>query len=105
YYRPRSITGPLVLIALGLVFLLHNIGVLHSVTFWMWLSRWWPLLLIALGLVKLVEYMWARQSGAPAPRAGAGLVVLVIFLIFLGTTTSRLSGVNWHGVRGEIVSE
>jgi Putative adhesin/Domain of unknown function (DUF5668) len=105
YYRHRSITGPLVLIAVGLIFLLHNIGVLHAATFWIWLGHWWPLVLIALGLVKLLEYMWARQTGTPAPRVGAGLVVLVLFLIFLGTATRHLSDVNWRGVRGQITAD
>lgn len=108
YYRHsrhRSITGPLVIIAIGIIFLLHNIGVLPAAAFWMWLARWWPVVLIALGLVKLVEYMWARQTGTPAPRVGVGLVFLVLFLIVLGNATHHLSDVNWRGVHNQIAAE
>lgn len=108
YYRPyryRSITGPLILIAIGVLFLLANMGVLsREVVFWWW-ARWWPVVLIALGVIKLLEYMWARQNGRPSPRLGGGAVLLLVLVIIFGVTTNRLSGVNWQGLRGEIVTE
>jgi len=42
--------GPVLMIAVGFIFLLHNLGVLR---FYM-ILRWWPVLLIALGVYLLV---------------------------------------------------
>lgn len=48
----RGISGAIILIALGVAFLLQNLGV---VSFdWFWLVRFWPLLLILLGLDLLL---------------------------------------------------
>lgn len=104
-YPRRSIFGPLVLIALGVVFLLHNMGVISSHVFFMWFGRWWPLILIALGVVKLLEYTWARQKGYPPPRVGAGIVVFLVFFILFGFTTTGLTRLNWGGIRSEIEAE
>ena len=101
-YRRRSIFGPLVLIALGTVLLLGNMGVINSHAFFTWFGRWWPVLLIALGLVKLLEYTWARQKGYPPPRLGAGIVVFLVFFIIFGLTTTGLTRVNWSGIGSEI---
>lgn len=99
--RPRSLFGPLLLIAIGILFLLRNFGVISSNAFWWWFSRYWPVLLILLGLVRLVEYMWARQSGSPPPRMGAGAIVVLVFFIIFGLTTTGISRVNWQGVRDD----
>lgn len=103
YYsrRPRSLFGPLLLIAIGVLFLLRNFGVISSNAFWWWFSRYWPVLLIVLGLVRLAEYMWARSSGSPPPRMGAAAIFLLVLFIMIGVTTTGISRVNWQGVRDD----
>lgn len=61
--RPPSLVGPLVLIALGLLFLLTNLGVL-SPRVWDTLWRLWPFALIALGVEVLVgrRTPWGRLA-------------------------------------------
>lgn len=103
YYprRQRSLFGPLLLIAIGVLFLLRNFGVISGQAFWWWFGRYWPVLLILLGLVRLAEYAWARQSGNPPPRVGAGAIVFLVFFIMFGLTTTGISRVNWQGVRDD----
>lgn len=101
YYSPRrqrSLFGPIVLIAIGVVLLLRNFGVISTRGFWIWFSNYWPILLILLGVIKLIEYMWARASGNPSPRLGAGAIVFLVFFIIFGITTTRVSRVDWHGL-------
>jgi DUF4097 and DUF4098 domain-containing protein YvlB len=105
YYRPRrqrSLFGPLVLIAIGVVFLLRNFGVISRYGLWMWFSKYWPLLLILLGLVKLGEYIWARQTGNPPPRTGAGAIVFLVFFVLFGLGATGVSRVDWRGVGNQI---
>jgi DUF4097 and DUF4098 domain-containing protein YvlB len=96
--RPRSFFGPLVLIAIGVILLLRNFGIISTRGFWLWFSNYWPILLILLGVVKLIEYMWARASGNASPRLGAGAIVFLVFFIIFGLTTTRVSHVDWHGL-------
>lgn len=95
YSHPRSLFGPLVLVTIGVLFLLRNIGVIPYSTMGVWFARYWPLLLIIWGFTKLVEYFWARRVGQPAPGIGAGGVVLLIFLILGGLGASASRNVNW----------
>jgi cell wall-active antibiotic response 4TMS protein YvqF len=46
----RSIVGGLVIITIGVIFLLDNLGVLEGHAF----ARWWPLVLVVIGVSKLV---------------------------------------------------
>jgi|HubBroStandDraft_1064217.scaffolds.fasta_scaffold133628_2 hypothetical protein len=68
----RFPVAPVVLIALGTIFLLHN---LDMIDFERWL-RYWPVLLIALGAYMLVARMntsGSSRSGTPErPRDGGG---------------------------------
>jgi DUF4097 and DUF4098 domain-containing protein YvlB len=100
--QPRSLFGPLLLIAVGVLFLLRNFGVIRSQAFWFWFSRYWPVLLILLGLVRLVEYMWARQSGNAPPRMGGGAVFFLVCFIIFGLTTTGISRVDWQGFGDQI---
>src|ERR1044072_7214651 len=51
-YRPqRSISGPLIHIAVGLVFLLATMHVLSLHNVWMWFGHYWPALLIVMLIV------------------------------------------------------
>jgi hypothetical protein len=108
YYRPerpRSIFGPIVLTAIGIVLLLCTTGKVSWQSFWLGFARYWPVLLILWGVSKLVEYLWAKQKGYPPPRLGAGSIVFLIFFILFGITTTRVAGINWHGVRTAIESD
>lgn len=71
-----SLFGPIVLISIGVLFLLNNLGFLPNLTFnWMAALQLWPLLLILIGLNIVV-----RQ----APRPLGGLLSAIIGLIAVG---------------------
>lgn len=99
YYRRRSIAGPVILIGLGVLFLLANIGALNKAQLWWWFATYWPLLLILLGVIRLAEYIIARNSGGPTPRFGGGSVFLLILFIFIGVGATQSRRVNWDAVR------
>jgi hypothetical protein len=65
----RGLVGPAVLIALGILLLLTNLGVI-PVDIWRLAWRLWPLLLIALGLELLVT-----------GRASWGMFVLALLVV------------------------
>src|SRR5437660_526790 len=58
--RRRSLAGPVILILVGLLFLLKNMG-MHIELFGIF-ARWWPVLLIVAGVVKIVETYQADQK-------------------------------------------
>src|SRR5437016_1687515 len=95
YYYPRSLFGPLFLAAIGVLFLLRNMGMISYRSMGWWFSHYWPVLLILWGVIKLLEYSWARKAGRPAPGIGAGGVVFLICLIMSGIASSAASRVNW----------
>jgi hypothetical protein len=72
--RRRSLLGPLILIALGVVFLLNNMGIL-SWNVWEVIFRLWPILVIAIGL----DLLLGRRSAL-----GAVLAFLITLAILLG---------------------
>ncbi|HEY6271746.1 MAG TPA: DUF4097 family beta strand repeat-containing protein [Terriglobales bacterium] len=100
--RPRSIFGPIVLVAVGIILLLATTGRISLHSFGWWFSHYWPIILIFWGVAKLAEYIWAKQKGYPPPRLGAGSIVFLVFFILFGITTTRLSGVDWAGWPGVI---
>jgi hypothetical protein len=55
----QAIRGPIVLIAIGVLFAIHQAGVLPF-------SRTWPLLIIVVGVMKLIE-RWNAQRPPSAP--------------------------------------
>ncbi|MFZ5822850.1 MAG: LiaF transmembrane domain-containing protein [Bacillota bacterium] len=71
--RRRSFTGPVILIVIGLVILLNNLGLLGW-TIWEILWRFWPVWLIAIG----IDMMFGRRG-----RWG-GLLALALVLTMLG---------------------
>ncbi len=94
--RPqRSTSGPIILIAVGLVFLLATMHVvsLHSV--WMWFGHYWPLLLIILGLIKLAEHYQAQRTGTRSTGVGVGGAFLIVMLIVFGLIATQTSRVDW----------
>jgi len=100
--RPRSLTGPLVLLILGGVFLWKN---LHPDTpIFEIMAQYWPFLLIGWGLIRLVEVAFTSEQR----RGGftGGEIVLVILICCAGSLVwaARENGIhidsrglNWWG--------
>ncbi len=100
----RSIAGPVVLILIGLLFLLRNLGV-RIPLFYMF-AHYWPVLLILWGLIKLWEYEIARKSGARAAGIGFGGGLLLFLLIIFGLSMTGIdrarNNINWGELRDEV---
>ena len=75
----RSLFWPIVLISVGVIWLLGNLGVLGPTNLLV-LFRLWPLLLIAIGLDLLI----GRDSALIGTVIGVGTVGLVIVLMLVG---------------------
>ncbi len=86
--RRSSIVGPLLLIAVGVIFLLIQTGHMSMRFFWAWYGRWWPVLLIGVGLIMLLEWGWDQyfHSGEPIRRRslGGGVFALILFFGIMG---------------------
>lgn len=87
--QPRSIVGPLILLALGVLFLLAQTGRVAWPDIVIWYSRWWPMVLVLAGVLLLGE--WALDQRAYAAgqayrgrTVGGGMVFLLILLAFFG---------------------
>jgi len=87
-HRRRSLAGPIVLIILGVVFLLGNIGYVSWARLGYLFARYWPVLIIVWGLVKLLEHYQARREGYVYGGIGAGGVFWLIVLILFGLSAS-----------------
>jgi lia operon protein LiaF len=57
----KSAVGALVLIGLGVLFLLSNLGMLPPLG--PLFARWWPLILIAVGVAGLLRRSRGRRGG------------------------------------------
>ena len=100
YRYRRSLAGPIVLIIVGILFLLHNFGV--QVPVWRYFGRFWPLLLILWGVIKLMENTTAQRQGYRTSGIGAGSVLLLLLIIIFGLGAHYSNDVNWGGVREQI---
>jgi len=87
-YRGRSVVWPVVLISLGVVFLLNNLGVV-SWDIWYTLLQMWPILLVAIG----IDLIFGRRSGF-----FAAITAVVILAMFAGAFwLFGISGQVWSG--------
>ena len=88
--RRSSILSPILLVAIGVVFLLIESGRVDRSRFWGWYGHWWPMLLVAAGLVALVEWLVDQQvlRDPRQPRyrrsLGGGVFVLMLFFVISG---------------------
>ena len=97
--RPRgSITGPIVLIAIGLLFLIHALSPSFHVG--ELLARYWPYILIFWGVIQFVEISIRTLSGGPIPVNGIGggawFLVVLICIAGLITTEVRRPDTWWR---------
>ena len=82
--RRKSLFGPLVLIGIGAALLARNLD--PSISLRAWFAAYWPWILIAWGGFRLLELLFARGFGRPAPRGlGFGAAALVLLLAAAGT--------------------
>jgi hypothetical protein len=65
----QAIRGPILLITLGVLFAVHQAGIISF-------ARTWPLIIIVIGLMKLIERMFTQsptqQFPAPPPAPPYG---------------------------------
>lgn len=97
--RPRrSLAGPLILIAIGIVFLIRAISPGFSVLGIF--SAYWPYLLIAWGAIELIELAIRFLAGSPAPlrtiSGGGWFLVVVICCAGLLAHAAWESHAWWH---------
>jgi hypothetical protein len=83
----RSLFWPLILIGVGLVWLLTNVGILQPVSIGV-LFRLWPLLLIIVG----VHLLFGRRSPMMGTLIGIGGVALIIVLMLIGPSLGWAKG-------------
>ncbi len=98
--RRGSVVGPLIILALGVIFLLAQTGRISWGQSLEWYSRWWPAVLIGAGFVLLLEWFLDQQRGAAGVHErvlGGGVVFLLILLVLvgLGSRTAEY-GLAWR---------
>lgn len=95
--RQGSIVGPMIIIAIGVVFLLVQMGHLNGHQVWEWYGHWWPVLLIGAGIVMFAEWAYDRyrqtDSSQPVYRSGMGGGVFSLLLLLV------ITGVIFSGFR------
>jgi len=86
-YQYRSLFWPILLIGLGVVWLLGNLGYIPTPSLRM-LLRLWPLILIVIGL----DIIFGRRSPVLGGLIGLGAVALVIALLLLAPNLGQETG-------------
>ncbi len=93
-----SVVGPLILIAIGVVWLLIYTGHFSAEQFWTWYAHWWPALLILAGLALLGEWVLDLRRDVPVRRHGpVGLLILLVILGLSASTVHHFGVQNWDG--------
>jgi DUF4097 and DUF4098 domain-containing protein YvlB len=100
--RRTSVVAPLLLIAIGALFLARNLY--PEVPLMDYLARYWPFLLIVWGVLRLAEVLFWSATDKPLPRAGVsgGEWVLVVFLCIFGGSLHEFRGPHtwWPTIGG-----
>jgi DUF4097 and DUF4098 domain-containing protein YvlB len=92
--RRRSVTGPLLLLLIGGLFLWRN---LHPETaVFDLLSMYWPFLLILWGVLRLVEIVLSRDGRYPSFTGGEVVLVVLICIVGSGMYEGRAHGFHFN---------
>jgi DUF4097 and DUF4098 domain-containing protein YvlB len=98
--RRGSIVGPLIILAVGVTFLLAQMGRISWGQTLEWYGRWWPAVLIVAGLVLLLEWAIDQQTTRTPGNArvvGGGVVFLLILLAIAGLSSRAIGyGLAWR---------
>ena len=78
----KQLYGGLVVLAVGIIFILHNLEMVHIGSIW----RYWPVALIAVGFGKILD---------PKSERGVGLVEIFAGLTFLAINF-RIFGLTYR---------
>ena len=90
--RPRrGVFWPLLLIALGLIFLLQNFGFIAGVS-WLAIASLWPLLLVLIGLDIAFAHRW------PVPTLVAEVLVIAAGLALVAYSPNLAPGILSSGM-------
>jgi DUF4097 and DUF4098 domain-containing protein YvlB len=100
-YR-RSFSGPIILIALGVLFLLGTMGLIDWRNLGHWFAHYWPVLLIISGVIKLIEYQQAQRQGVRASGISTGGVFAIVCIIVFGLIATHASRFHWEELRDQI---
>ena len=100
--RRGSVLGPLMVIAIGIVFLLVQMGRIPAHDLWLWYGRWWPALLVGAGLVMLLEWafdQYTHVGETPLRRRsiGGGVFTLLLLLGIAGILVSGMREGRFFG--------
>ena len=90
--RRSSVVGPLILIAIGGLFLARNLY--PQLPLMDWMAMYWPYLLIGWGVLRLVEILIWAAAKKPLPMNGlsGGEWALIIVLCVAGSAVSAVWG-------------
>lgn len=86
--RPKSLVWPLILISIGILFLLKNLGVVDW-NLWSLLLRTWPVIIIAVGL----DLIFGRRSGIWSVITAGVVIVLFAGALWIFDVSEN----NWSG--------
>jgi len=88
-YQRRSLFWPLILIAVGAIWFLSNLGVLQAASIGM-LFRLWPVILIIIGL----DLLFARSNPRLGTMIALGGVIVIVALMLLGPSLGLVKSLD-----------
>ncbi|MCB9421856.1 MAG: hypothetical protein H6667_18795 [Ardenticatenaceae bacterium] len=89
--RHNSFFGPIVLIAIGVYFLLSNLGYISGGLNWMAALQLWPLALILLGINVIVRQAPGPLGGFLSALVGLAAVAIFGYVLFFGEDNALLN--------------
>jgi DUF4097 and DUF4098 domain-containing protein YvlB len=102
--RSRSVTGPLILVLIGLFFLISNVR--PDLLNFSRIGDYWPFLLIGVGVIGLIEVLVRAGQGVTAPRPfrGPWIFWIVVVCIFFAVVNRNHDIIHFGGFNTDGVS-
>ncbi|HTX36128.1 MAG TPA: hypothetical protein VME43_13955 [Bryobacteraceae bacterium] len=91
--RKRSLSGPILLLAIGAFFLWRNMH--PEMPIFDLVSQYWPLALVAWGVLRLVEVLAWRNRGLTGLTGGEVVLIVLICIAGSGLWTAHEHGVHF----------